>query len=150
VPNIIAGLIAWAAFIAAFIVMLRIGFFMPASVVAEEHGGLKRSFELTQGNVLRAFTVLAVLGTPVLLLLLGGEAVLLRSALGPALYRMAPAEFFERATQAMQQKLVPWEVFTAVVFVLGSALIYGGSAMAYRARLALETSESAAPREWRE
>ena len=134
-PTIIAGLVAWAAFIAAFVVMLRMGFFIPPTIVAEEHGGLRRSFELTSGNVLRALAVLAVLGTPVLLLLLGGEAVLLRSALGPALYRLSPAEFFERATSAMQQKLLPWEVFTAVVFILGSALIYGGSAIAYRARL---------------
>lgn len=134
-PNIIAGLVAWAAFIGAFIMSLRIGFFIPATIVAEEHGGLRRSFELTNGNVLRAFAVMAVLGTPVLLLLLGGEAVLLRSALGPAIYGMSPADFFERAGSAMQQKLVPWEVFTAVVFVLGSALIYGGSALAYRARV---------------
>jgi hypothetical protein len=136
-PNIIAVVIAWAAFIGAFIMMLRIGFFIPASIVAEEHGGLRRSFELTRGNVLRSLAVLAVLGAPVLFLLLGGEAVLLRSALGPALYRMPPAEFFERATQAMQQKLVPWEVFSAIIFVLGSALIYGGSALAYRARLGI-------------
>jgi hypothetical protein len=45
---------------------------------------------------------------------------------------------------------VPWEVFTAVVFVLGSALIYGGSAIAYRACLALESSDPAAPRQWRD
>ena len=134
-PNIIAGLVAWAAFIAAFIGMLRIGFFIPPTIVAEQHGGLKRSFELTQGNVLRAFAVIAVLGAPVLLLLLGGEAVLLRSALGPRLYEMNPTEFFERASAAMQQKLLPWEIFTAVVFILGSALIYGGCAIAYRARV---------------
>ena len=135
VPDIIAGLFAWAVFIAAFVAILRVGFFIPPTIVAEDHGGLRRSFELTKGNVLRAFAVIAVLGIPILLLLLGGEAVVLRSALGPALYAMTPAEFFRRAGEAMEQKLLPWEVFTAVIFVLGSALIYGGTAMAYQARI---------------
>ena len=134
-PDIIAGLISWVAFIAAFVVILRVGFFIPPTIVAENGGGLRRSFELTRGNALRAFAVIAVLGVPVLLLLLGGEAVVLRSALGPSLYGMSPGEFFQRAGEAMEQKLLPWEVFTGVVFVLGSALIYGGAAMAYRARI---------------
>jgi hypothetical protein len=134
-PDIIAGLVSWVAFIAAFVVILRVGFFIPPTIVAEDGGGLRRSFELTRGNVLRAFAVIAVLGVPVLLLLLGGEAVVLRSALGPALYGLSPAEFFRRAGEAMEQKLLPWEVFTGVIFVLGSALIYGGTAMAYRARI---------------
>jgi hypothetical protein len=134
-PDIIAGLISWLVFIAAFVVIVRVGFFIPPTIVAEDKGGLRRSFELTQGNVLRALAVIAVLGIPVLLLLLGGEAVVLRSALGPALYGMSPTEFFQRAGEAMEQKLLPWEVFTGVIFVLGSALIYGGAAMAYRARI---------------
>ena len=134
-PQIAAAIMAWIAFIAAFIVIVRLGFFIPPTVVAENHGGLRRSFELTAGNVLRVFAVIAVLGFPFLLLLVGGEFVLIRSALGPAMYSMNAAEFVQRAGQAMEAKLLPWEIFTAVVFVLGSGLIYGGAAIAYRARI---------------
>lgn len=134
-PDIVAGLFSWLVFIAAFVVILRMGFFIPPTIVAESNGGLMRSFELTRGNVLRSFAVVAVLGIPILLLLLGGEAVVLRSALGPSVYGLSAAEFLQRAGQAMEEKLVPWEIFTALVFILGSALIYGGAAMAYRARI---------------
>ena len=139
-PEIGAAIIAWIAFIAAFVVILRLGFFIPPTIVAENHGGLRRSFELTGGNVLRVFAVIAVLGFPFLLLLVGGEFVLIRSALGPAMYAMGASEFVQRAGQAMQEKLLPWEIFTAVVFVLGSALMFGGAAIAYRARIGNDTS----------
>lgn len=138
-PEIGAAIVAWIAFIAAFIVILRLGFFIPPTIVAENHGGLRRSFELTGGNVLRVFGVIAVLGFPLMLLILGGNFVLIRSALGPAMYSMGPAEFVQRYGQAMQDKLLPWEIFTAVVFVLGSGLIYGGAAIAYRARIGNDT-----------
>jgi hypothetical protein len=134
-PQVAAAIVAWIAFIAAFIVIVRLGFFIPPTIVAENHGGLRRSFELTGGNVLRVFAVIAVLGFPFLLLLVGGEFVLIRAALGPAMYALNASEFVQRAGQAMQAKLVPWEIFTAVVFVLGSGLIYGGAAIAYRARI---------------
>ncbi len=134
-PEIIAALIAWFAFIGAVVVILRMGFFIPPTIVAENHGGLRRSFELTGGNVLRAIAVIAVLGIPFLMLLFGGEFVLIRSALGPAMYAMTPAEFVQRAGEAMQDKLLPWEAFTGVIFVLASGLIYGGAAVAYRATI---------------
>lgn len=140
-PDIVAGLFSWTVFIAALVVILRMGFFIAPTIVAEDHGGLLRSFELTRGNVLRALAVIVVLGIPVVLLLVGGEAVMLRSALGPGLYQMSPAEFLQRAELARDQKLLPWQVFSALIFMLGSGLIYGGSAMAYRARIG-----NAAPR----
>lgn len=133
-PGIVAGLFSWVVFIAALIVIVRMGFFIAPTVVAEDHGGLLRSFELTRGNVLRALAVIVILGIPVLLLLVGGEAVVLSSALGPGLYKLSPAEFLQRAELARDQKLVPWQVFSGLIFVLGSALIYGGAAVAYRAR----------------
>jgi len=134
-PGILAQLVSWAVFLSALVIILRAGFFLPASIVAEEHGGLRRSYELTQGNVWRAFAIIIALGLPVLLLLLGGEAVVLRSALGPNFANMNPAEFFQRAGEAMEEKLLPWEIFSAVIFVLGSGLIYSGTAAAYRARV---------------
>ncbi len=131
--TILAGLISWFVFLYALVTILRVGFLLPPSIVAEEKGGLRRSYELTKGNVWRALAVLLALGLPLLLLILGGEAAVLRAALGPEFARMNPTEFFQRAGQAMEAKLLPWTIFTTVVFILGSGLIYSGAAFAYRA-----------------
>jgi len=131
--TILAGLISWVVFLYALVTILRVGFLLPPSIVAEEKGGLRRSYELTKGNVWRALAVLLALGLPLLLLILGGEAAVLRAALGPEFARMNPTEFFQRAGQAMEAKLLPWTIFTTVVFILGSGLIYSGAAFAYRA-----------------
>jgi hypothetical protein len=130
--TILAGLISWAVFLYAFFSILRMGFLLPATIVAEEKGGLRRSYELARGNFWRVLAVALALGLPVAFLVLAGEVVVLRSALGPEFARLTPAEFFQRAEAAMEQKLVPWQIFTTVMFILGSALIYSGSAFAYR------------------
>jgi len=129
---ILAGLVSWAVFIYAFVTILRMGFLLPAVIVAEEKGGLRRSHDLTRGNIGRVFLIMLALGGPILLLLIGGETVVLRSALGPDFVNLSASEFFQRAGEAMEQKLLPWHIFSAVVFILGSGLIYSGSAYAYR------------------
>ncbi len=135
-PNaatILAGLISWFVFLYAFATILRVGFLLPPTVVSEEKGGLRRSHELTKGNFWRALAVILALGLPLLLLVVGGEVAVLRAALGPEFARMNPTEFFQRAGQAMEAKLLPWTIFTTVIFILGSGLIYSGAAFAYRA-----------------
>jgi hypothetical protein len=129
---ILAGLIAWAVLLYAGASILRIGFLLPATIVKEEKGGLRRSYELAKGNFWRILAVLLALGSPILLLLLGGEIAVLRSALGPDFARMNPAEFFEKAGEAMDAKLLPWQAFSAMIFILASGLIYSGAAFAYR------------------
>jgi hypothetical protein len=129
---ILAGVISWVVLIYAAATILRIGFLLPGTIVAEEKGGLRRSHELTKGNFWRILVIVLALGVPILLLLLAGEAVVLHAALGPNFVRMAPAEFFEKAGEAMDDKLLPWQAFSAVIFVLASGLIYGGAAFAYR------------------
>jgi hypothetical protein len=131
--TILAGLISWFVFLYAFATILRVGFLLPPAVVAEERSGLRRSYELTKGNFWRALAVVLALGLPLALLVLGGEAAVLRAALGPDFARMAPTEFMQRAGQAMEAKLLPWTIFTTVIFILGSGLIYSGAAFAYRA-----------------
>ncbi|HEX3485189.1 MAG TPA: hypothetical protein VHT51_09020 [Micropepsaceae bacterium] len=130
--TILAVLIVWAAFLYAGASIVRMGFMLPPTVVMEEKGGLKRSHELTKGNFWRVLAIMLVLGGPFVLLLLGGEAVVLRSALGPDFLRTNPAEFFQKADEAMDAKLLPWQIFSAIIFVLASGLIYSGAAFAYR------------------
>jgi hypothetical protein len=132
--NIAAGLVAWGALIYAFVSIVQMGFLLPATVTMEEKGGLRRAHELAKGNVWRVLAIVAALGLPILLLILGAEAAILRSALGPNFASLAPSDFFEKAGQAMEQKLGAWQAFSAIVFVLGSGLIYSGAAFAYRAR----------------
>jgi hypothetical protein len=131
--SLLAGLISWAVFIYAFVAIVRMGFLLPATIVGEAKGGLRRSHELTRGNVWRVLLIALALGLPILLLVLGGEAVVLRSALGPGFMRLNPTEFIQRAGRAMDDKALPWGIFSMVVFILGSGLIYSGAAFAYRA-----------------
>ncbi|HXJ03104.1 MAG TPA: hypothetical protein VNH44_17930 [Micropepsaceae bacterium] len=131
--TILAGLIGWAVFLYAGATILRMGFMLPATIVAEDKGGLRRSHDLTKGNFWRILAIALALGLPFLLLLLGGEIVVLRAALGPDLLRMTPADFFQKADEAMDAKLLPWQIFSAVIFVLASGLFYSGAAFAYRA-----------------
>jgi hypothetical protein len=44
----------------------------------------------------------------------------------------------DRAGQAFDQKLIYWQIFSAIVFILGSGLVYSGAAFAYRARTSAE------------
>jgi hypothetical protein len=135
-PNaatILAALISWAVILYAALAVLRMGFLLAPVVAAEENGGLRRSHDLTKGTILRLLAILAALGAPVLLLLLAGEAVLLSSAFGADMAEIESTEFFRRASEAMEQKLLVWHIFSAVVFILGSGLIYSGAAFAYRA-----------------
>jgi MFS family permease len=148
-PNaatILAGLISWFVFLYAFATLLRVGFLLPPTVVSEEKGGLRRSHELTKGNFWRALAVILALGLPLLLLVVGGEVAVLRAALGPEFARMNPTEFFQRAGQAMEAKLLPWTIFTTVIFILGSGLIYSGAAFAYRAAAGNGRPSSPPPR----
>jgi len=130
---LLAGLISWVVFVYAFVTILRMGFLLPPVIVAEEKGGLRRAHDLTKGNFWRMFAVMLALGLPVLALLLAGEGVVLRSALGPNIANLSPAEFMDKAEQAMNEKLLPWTIFTTVVFILGSGLVFSGTAFAYRA-----------------
>ena len=64
----LAAMIGLAAFTYVFVSVVRIGFFLPATVVAEKNTGLKRSYDLTQGNFLRVLAVVFALAVPLLAL----------------------------------------------------------------------------------
>jgi len=133
----VAGLITW--FLLAYVIMtaLRMGFLLPATVVAEDKGGLQRSYDLARGNFWRLFLVVLALGGPVLLLLsLAGFAVL-RASLGAdyatILEQSSMSDLVHRGATAIEENLLAWEAFNAVIFMLASGLLYSGAAYAYRA-----------------
>jgi hypothetical protein len=129
---LLAAVISWVVFLYAFATIMRMGFLLAPVIVAEEKAGLRRSHDLIKGNFWRMLAVMLALGLPVLALLLAGEGVVLRSALGPNIVNLSPTEFMNKAEQAMNDKLLPWTIFTTMVFILGSGLIFSGAAFAYR------------------
>jgi hypothetical protein len=118
----------------ALATMLRVGFLLPAVVVAEEKGGLKRSHDLTAGNFWRVLVLAFVLVLPAVVLLVSGEMTVLGAAIGPVTPEQGDlSRLIQRAEDAVYQRLLPWEIFNAVVFILYSGLTYSGVAYAYRA-----------------
>jgi hypothetical protein len=79
--GLVALLLALAMTIYAMVSMLRMGFLLPATIVAETHGGVRRAHELTKGNFLRILAVAIVVIVP-LLLLFGIRNELARDATG--------------------------------------------------------------------
>jgi len=133
-----AALIAVALLLYAFVSIVQIGFLLPPTVTMEEKGGLRRAYELSKGNTLRVLAIAVALGLPIFLLLFGAEAAILRSAVGPNVIGLSRSELMDRAGQAFDQKLIYWQIFSAIVFILGSGLVYSGAAFAYRARTSAE------------
>jgi hypothetical protein len=136
--NIVAAFVAWTALLSAFVGIVQVGFLLPPAVVMDEKGGLRRTYELAKGNVWRLVAITIALGLPILLLVAGAEAAIVESALGPNAANLSPTEFLEKAGQAMEQKLGAWQIFSAIMFILGSGLIYSGAAFAYRERTSPE------------
>jgi len=133
----LAVVITWVVFGYALGTALRIGFLLPATVVTEDKGGLRRSHDLTHGNFWRIVAIALGLGAPIFVLVSIAAFTILSSMLGgdsiQTLEQATAADFIQRGELAVQQNLLAWEVFNAVIFILASGLIYGGSAYAYRA-----------------
>jgi hypothetical protein len=129
-----AAIVAWAAFIYVAIALLRMGFLLPAVVVSEEKAGLKRSHDLSEGNTGRLFAVALALIFPLLVLGLIAASAVLSAALGPDFpgSEVTP-EILARVENAIAERLLTWEIFNAVMFVLYAGLMYAGAAFAYRA-----------------
>lgn len=134
--TLVAGLATWGAFGYAIFTILRMGFLLSAIVVAEKNAGLQRSHDLTRGNFWRIVAVLLALGAPILLLASIATIVLLRASLGEDYARLLAEgdtmELMRLAEEAVDQNILLWEAFNAVIFILASSLIYSASAYAYR------------------
>jgi hypothetical protein len=131
---VLAAFVSYAVFLSAFVSILQLGFLLPAVVANEARGGLKRSYLLARGNAWRLLAIALALGLPVLLLVFAAAAMVLSSALGPDFGTAAVTpELMRRAEDAIAQRLLPWEILNAVIFVLFSGLVYSGSAYAYLA-----------------
>jgi hypothetical protein len=133
----LASLIVWVVIGYALATALRMGFLLPATVVVEDKGGLRRSYDLTRGNAWRLVAIAFGLGAPIFVLVSVAAFAVLGSMLGgdsvQVLEQATMTDFVRRGELAVQQNLLAWEIFNAVIFILASGLIYSGSAYAYRA-----------------
>jgi len=134
---LIASLIAWAVFGYAILTIVRMGFLLSATVVAEKNGGLQRSHDLARGNFWRIVAVLLAVAAPIFLVVSFAVYVMLSASLGADAQRVLQEEdllaLMRRGEEAVAQNLLLWEVFNAAIFILASGLIYSASAFAYRA-----------------
>ena len=137
-----AGIVSLVAFIYVFISAVRMGFFLPATIVSEQNGGLRRAHGLSVGNFLRMLAILFVVIAPVLALFVMGQAALFIAFDGAAALQQ-PREALMRDLQAaIQQNLIIWEIFGGLVFILTAGLFYGATAYAYQAIAVAKSTES--------
>jgi hypothetical protein len=116
--------VSFALSLYAALSALRMGFFLPATIVAEKRGGLRRSHELTRGNLLRIIVVIVAVTLPFFLLLEARAALTTGVLTGP------------------EQPLVS-QLFTLAISILLSGLFYSASAYAYQAVIGLADSDRA-------
>lgn len=131
-------LLVIAAYIFAVYAMVRVSFFIPAVVVAENHIGLRRAWHLGRGNFWRIVGIMLAVLLPLGVVVSTITQAIMQLAIG------APAELRPNATSAEIQaffaklaaafvKIGPYFAVVELLYViLLSALLAGASAVAYK------------------
>lgn len=132
---------------AVIFTLVRMGYLLSPSIVAERPGGLKRSYDLTKGNFWRIVLVWIGSSLPLLLVFVAVQYFLYWhvfdfdfSSLPRGGSAQAAQEFVDRYQKAMERvnaemmrQQIPVAISSFVYGILGSALGYGAQAFAYRA-----------------
>jgi hypothetical protein len=156
----IVGLAAIIAMIAlgaaAIYTLVRMGFVLSPSIVAERGGGIKRSYDLTQGNFWRIVLVWLFVSLPLLLVFMAVQYALYWHVFDldfSTLPRTPDAvkQFMERYSKAMQkvnvemmQQIIPLQISTFVFGILAAGLGYSAASFAYRALVPADTAPQSA------
>jgi hypothetical protein len=139
----ITGVLSLAAIVAGIYIVVRLFFFLPSVVVAENKVGVARAWALGKGNVWRIVAVLIVVTLPVVLVMGVLFYVTVLSTLVIEAVRMHPAGPEEAA--AFLRALLPVLPVIVGVFILAciamTGLVYGAMGAAYKA----VTAPDAAP-----
>lgn len=135
---------AIAAYCAAILTLVRMGFLLTPSIVAERGGGIKRSYELTKGNFWRIVGVWAVTGAPLVLIFMIAEyafiAPHINFDIGPLPKTPEQVQVFaarvDQMMAALQAEMVrqriPLLALSYVYGIFSSGLFYSAAAFAYR------------------
>jgi len=137
---VVLSILVFVAVLAFIYSIVRLSFFIPAVVVAENHIGLRRSWHLGRGNFWRIVGITLVVSLPIQLAFSTISSTMLQIAMVPGLgYPSGPL------TDAQGQKLVSdlleafgrvgpyYAVLLVVYFALLSGLTTGAVAAAYQA-----------------
>ena len=136
-----AGIVSMVAFVYVFVSAVRMGFFLPATIVRDPKGGLYRAHELSVGSFSPMLVILIVALAPILALLVIGQAALLVVFDGAAALQQPRADLMRDLQATIQQHLIIWEIFGGLVFILTAGMFYGATAYAYQAIAAPDSSE---------
>jgi hypothetical protein len=135
VPVIV--LLVIAAYLGCVYTVIRIYFFLPAVVVAENHIGIRRSWHLGRGNFWRIVGIFLIVTIPVGLAAQTIESAIFQMA-GASLFLQpgaSPAEVHQFFSALLDVLKKTWPYFAAVQLlhmVLVSGLMAGAVANAYR------------------
>ncbi|MEI9991510.1 MAG: hypothetical protein WDM86_15885 [Rhizomicrobium sp.] len=137
---VVVGVLAFIAVLGYFYTVLRLSFFIPAVVVAEDHIGLRRSWHLGRGNFWRILGITLIVSLPVQLAASTISSTMLQITMGPGL-GLQPGPM----TDAQGQKFVadlfdvarrvgPYYAILQILYLaLLSGLTTGAVANAYKA-----------------
>ena len=134
----VTGLFVFVGVLAYFYSILRLSFFIPAVVVAENHIGLRRSWHLGRGNFWRIVGILLIVSLPVQMAASTITSTIMQMAMVPAL--MLPPTPGADAQKIIADLLELWRrvgpyvvVVQILYFALLSGLTTGAVAAAYTA-----------------
>ena len=141
------GFLVFVAVLAYFYSVLRLTFFIPAVVVAENHIGLRRSWHLGRGNFWRIVGILLIVSLPVQMAASTIISTIMQVALVPTgVLTPAPGADIQKVVADMLEmfrRVGPYVAAVEILYItLLSGLMNGAVAAAYMA-LAGEASAGA-------
>ena len=146
----VTGLLCVIAFFWFFYAVVRVTFFIPAVVVAENHIGIRRAWHLGRGNFWRIIGILLIVALPLSMAVSTIGSSMLQMAMGPDfggnLAGATPAEGQKVLMDMLHALGKIWPYYAAlqlVGMILQAGLTAGASANAYN--LVTGASDSAPP-----
>lgn len=140
-PNVmplVTGLAVFVGLLVYFYSALRLSFFIPAVVVAENHIGLRRSWHLGRGNFWRIVGILLIVSLPVQMAASTITSTIMQVAMMPSLaFPQAPGADPQKVFADLLElwrRIGPYVVVVQILyFALLSGLTSGAIAAAYLA-----------------
>ena len=135
---VVAGILIFVAFLWFLYAAVRVTFFIPAVVVAENHIGIRRAWHLGKGNFWRILGIVLIVTLPLGMAVNVITQSLLQMALGPEFggtVATTPAETQRIFAEMLHAVGKIWPYYAAlqlISLVLQAGLTAGASANAYR------------------
>ncbi|MEJ0024581.1 MAG: hypothetical protein WDN01_01025 [Rhizomicrobium sp.] len=140
VQPLVLGVLIFVAVLGYFYSVVRLSFFIPAVVVAEDHIGLRRSWHLGRGNFWRIFGISLIVSLPIQLAVSTISSTMMQIAMVPGL-DLQPGPMTDAQSQKFVADLLdalrrvgPYYALLQILYLaLLSGLTTGAVANAYKA-----------------